>query len=352
MIDIFKVVRKENGKEWDRVIKVKGEPDPDFKTASPKERFDYYIKRSFIEGKNYLPGITLPKTQNPEKNFGRYIERYERYYDRYFSEKRVNIKDSLSDEIKKSYEEGKGNEFNNGKFYSVASSSRFAVSSFSSNLDNKIKLLDEITIEGQLKHVKIELEKDLKIEDSNGDIISHPQMDVFFTTNDNKKYYIEVKCHEIFDSHKNVELKWKYKDVISKFVNDPNTLEPLPIKTDKGEEQYISRNRNYLTAKDFIGCELKSSHFDFKQFICHLLGIQNELEKNNDSEVHFYYLFYKNNEFIDNEGKRGSQYYNELKDEVNKIFRFFKNKFPKIKFGYFFNDKFDTTEIVNKFKDK
>ncbi len=337
MKKIYKIKKEKNGVFWDILTEEK--PNQNFSTASPKERFDYYIKQSFIEGKYYLPKISLPKSQNPEKNFGRKIERYKRYYDRYFSEEEINIKDSLSDEIKKSYDEGKGNEFNNGKFYSVASSSRFAVSSFSSNIDKKIKLLDEITIEGQSKKVKIELEKDLKIKDSNGDIISHPQMDVFFTTKENEKYYIEVKCHEVLDNHKTIKMRYDY--INAKFFNYifPGRISDLEKKED-GNGVFLAKERKFLTAKDF-GCEIDISHFDFKQFICHLLGILNDKDPN--EEVHFYYLFYKNNEYPEKENLYG-ELEKELKIITKKFGDFFKSQ--KIDFGYFYNERFDKIQEI------
>lgn len=81
------------------------------------------------------------KINSSKENFGLYINKYKRYYDRYFSDE-IGIKDSLSFEIQKSYENGKGNEFKNGKFYSVGSSSRFSVSCFSENLNGKFFLED------------------------------------------------------------------------------------------------------------------------------------------------------------------------------------------------------------------
>ena len=109
-------------------------PDSNYSKATEIEKFDFYLKQGFINGNTYLPSL---KINSSKENFGLYINKYKRYYDRYFSDE-IGIKDSLSFEIQKSYENGKGNEFKNGKFYSVGSSSRFAVSCFSENLNGKI----------------------------------------------------------------------------------------------------------------------------------------------------------------------------------------------------------------------
>ena len=109
-------------------------PDSNYSKATEKEKFDFYLKQGFINGNTYLPSL---KINSSKENFGLYINKYKRYYDRYFSDE-IGIKDYLSFEIQKSYENGKGNEFKNGKFYSVGSSSRFAVSCFSENLNGRI----------------------------------------------------------------------------------------------------------------------------------------------------------------------------------------------------------------------
>ena len=336
-IKIYKVVKEEKGYSWDRLTDEK--PDKNPVIASPKERFDYYIKQSFISGYPYLPGKDLSKFIDKEECFGREIARYKRIYDRYFSAK-IDILNCLSKTIQNYYYNGKGNELTNGKFYSVGSSSRLAVSSFSSFIkeNDTIELLNEIKIENKPKSVTIELEKDLSVlnKDSNK-VISHPQMDVFFTTNDNKKYYIEVKCHEILDSHKKIKLRSEYCN--AKYFNDL-FLSGLP-NFDNETETFLSCGKNLLTAKDF-GCEIDISHFDFKQFICHLLGILNDKKPN--EEVHFYYLFYKNKEFPE-----GEKLYYKLEEEMNEIIRkygdFFKSH--RIDFGYFFNERFERIQEIS-----
>ena len=338
MSKIRKIVGKIGNEWWDKLADESDNIEMSDKketTANKKERFDYFIKQSFLKGNLYLPYLPSLKLITPN-DFGWYIKRYDRTYDRYFS-KQVKIKEYLSEEIQKAYDEGMGNEFKNGKFYSVASSSRFAVSSFSmgNKNNNKIELLNKIKINDQLREVKIKLEKDLNVLKKNNDseLISNPQMDVFFDCGE--KYYFEVKCHEILDNHKSIKLRYdylnaKYFDYV--FKGDIKTLE----KKEDGNGVFLAKGREFLTSKDF-GCEIYISHFDFKKFICHLLGILNDKKPN--ETVHFYYLFYKNNEFPESKSL-----YDELEKELDEIIikfgEFFNNN--KIDFGYFYNDSFNT----------
>ena len=134
-MDVYKTLV--NNKNKITEILTDQKPDSNYSKATEKEKFDFYLKQGFIKGNAYLPSV---KINSSNENFGFYISKYKRYYDRYFSDK-IGIKNCLSFEIQKSYDNGKGNEFKNGKFYSVGSSSRFAVSCFSENLNGRIFLL-------------------------------------------------------------------------------------------------------------------------------------------------------------------------------------------------------------------
>ncbi len=136
---VYKALVKKEDSLWDILTE---QSLGDLNLASEKEKFDFYIKKSFIEGNPFLPNLKVDSNSN---NFGFYIRRFNRYYDRYISEN-VNLKDKLSPYILDRYNRGKGNEFKTGKFYSVASSSRFAVASFSENLNGIVQLLDAIQI--------------------------------------------------------------------------------------------------------------------------------------------------------------------------------------------------------------
>lgn len=334
--NIYKRLQEINGNIWDILTE---NSEGDCQIAKIKERFDFFIKKSFLDGNPYLPSLSGCEANS----FGFYNTTFKRFYDRYFSES-FGLKNKLDSYIQKAYDEGQGNEFTTGKFYSVASSSRFAVSNFSYNCNDVIKVIDSIKINGVKKNVNIEFEKELNVFAQDKSKISKPQMDVFLAGEE--KYFVEVKCHEILDSHKNIELKWRYTECpdFEQLPIKKELLEKKRITNSKGnEEEYITISGNLLTAKDF-GCELKTFHFDFKQFLCHLLGILNESK---GEKVHFYYLFYKNELFIENEGTR---LYEDLEAELKNIFSVFSDLFPTIEFGFMYNDKFDTlSEIRNNF---
>lgn len=327
---LYKIITTEKDGTWDRLVEDLSKHKnciKEKKKASAKEIFDFYIKQDFLNGKPYLPGLKLDT--NTQDNFGFYISRYKRNYDRYFSPC-IGIKDNLSDDIKKCYANGKGNEFTIGKYYSVASSSRFATACFS-NENGKINPINEITIDKHKYDCKVvTFEKNLKIFSNQGknEVISYPQIDVFLET-EKDLFFIEVKCHEIFDNHSKIELNKKYKNV------------DIPL-LDKKSKSEFSIDGKSLSAKDF-GCELKTSHFDFKQFLCHIMGIQS-FDNKDKKNIHFYYLFYKNESF---EKGENSKIYKELEDEMNIIFKKYKEKYPKIDFGYFYNSSFDTIKGIN-----
>ena len=332
-MDVYKTLV--NNKNKITEILTDQKPYSNYSKANEKEKFDLYLKQGFIKGNAYLPSV---KINSSNENFGFYISKYKRYYDRYFSDK-IGIKNCLSFEIQKSYDNGKGNEFKNGKFYSVGSSSRFAVSCFSENLNGRIFLLDRIKVEGEKKDCKISLEKELDILSTSNHLISHPQMDVVINLKTGDIYFIEVKCHEIFDNHKEIRLKAKYKD--TDFIKTQLSNSSKISELQKGKEKLIAINNQLLTAEDF-GCNLKTYHFDFKQFLCHLMGIL-QYQKENKEEVHFYYLFFKNTDYVN---KENSKIYEELELELEEILSVFSKKYNNIDFGYIYNDKFDTIKNI------
>lgn len=329
VMEIFRFLHEKNGVLYDGLAEEK--LDSEYKVASEKEKYDYYIKKSFINGSPYLPKMTI---ENGIDDFGFYIKRFDRIYDRYLAEK-IKLEDSLSFDIRKSYDNSKGNEFKTGKYYSVASSSRFATSCFSENINGKIFLLNGINYNNNLTRCDISLEKNLDIFSKTGSLIANPQLDVAIDLSSGDIFFIEVKCHEIFDDHKYIKLKWKYMD--SEFINSFIKKDiHLSCKKEK-KEKYIALDNRFLLAQDF-DCELETYHFDFKQFLCHLMGLLT-YQKEHDVKIHFYYLFYKNHNY---ENEEKSDIYIQLEREMAIIFNVFGKKYPEIDFGYFYNDKFDT----------
>ena len=322
-----------------------------YQPMEEKHKFDFCIKHSF-ETSPFLGAFSLR-----EPKYGFYIPRYKTVYDRYFS-KEMKLEEILSERIRERFEPQKtkkttsGNEFSSGKFYSVASSSRFAVSSFSKEKCGKLDYIDSIKINNQVERIieTPEFEHDTPI---NGiERQKHcPQLDFFCKTNKGT-YFFEVKNHEILDSHKFIEMSSSYMNVDS---FKKLALKGIPYKRtyvdSKGRvHHYISLvkedrcKRDFLLATDF-GCELKTFHFDFKQFLCHLMGIYSYAMNHKYEQVFFYYLLYKNELY---EKEYHSNIYNELEDEVKTVFDVFGKRFPFIHFGLCYNNMYDTlVEVQN-----
>ena len=90
-----------------------------------KQSFDISIKDKFLQGEECLPGIK----PSSKLEFGRLING--KVYDTYFSnEFGKTVISSLSNDIYEAYKNGKGNEFDNGKFFSVASSMIISVKGY------------------------------------------------------------------------------------------------------------------------------------------------------------------------------------------------------------------------------
>ena len=288
-----------------------------------KQSFDISIKNKFLHGEECLPGIK----SSDKSEFGRLINGKIR--DTYFTDDFGDIMlNSMSQDIVDAYKNGKGNEIDNGKFFSVASSSRFAVASFTENRNEQLHYVQKF--EGELIH-KIQFEYPLKIK---GIIGTPPQMDVYIKTS--KETFVEVKCHEIFDesSHSNIKLS-------SQYMNNSlfrEILEHYKINTDnrtcehdnKGNCVKLLLNRNHFNVLS------KSTRFDLKQFLCHLMGIVSKTDINENKQ--FIYLFYKNTDV------KYCSVYAELEEEIELLKTSFKWLFDKynITFRVMYNTQFNT----------
>lgn len=313
--------------------------------------FDFCVKQSF-KSSPYMGAVS---EKAPEYGFYRSKEKC--VYDRYFS-KEMKLEELLSDDIRECYEPKKtkkttsGNEFSSGKFYSVASSSRLAVTSFSQLKNGVLNYIETININNIIEKIsEIEFEHDTPINGIN--IKKHcPQMDVFLKTN-KSTYFIEVKNHEILNNHKSIKLSPSYINTEPfKQIRLQKTFTEKIKKDKKGNdtsEKFISLSGNneinrFLLASDF-GCNLETFHFDLKQFICHLMGIWSYSVKHPEEEIFFYYLIYRNKLYEDS---FNSTLYKELETEAKIIFAAFEKHFPQIQLGLCYNDRYDTlTELKN-----
>lgn len=291
--------------------------------------FDKSIKQKFVDGDPILPGVFAMR----DNLYGRTITTRGRTknYDTYFSESfGKKILERIDENILKCYsEDGRGGELKS-KFFSVASSSRFAVANFSKNISGVISFINQYAGE---EIIEISFEKDLPIKKISG---IPPQMDVWIKTSHD--IFFEVKCHEIFDEYEHASIKLStqyrnnaiFKEIINQYAIDLSTRERSYEKD--GKRNYYLLNRNMF--KVFT----KTSHFDLKQFLCHLMGIISNKEI--DSEVEFNYLFYKN------DNNQFDKVYAELENELSVIKKSFKWIFTKykIKFSWLYNTKFSTLE--------
>ncbi len=344
-------LQKEDGM-WDCI----SESIPDgaeYKKMEQVHIFDWCVKQSFENGAPYIGALS-----SEERTYGFYLPRWRRVYDRYFR-KEMKLEDCLSDNIRERFspeQSGKntsGYEFSSGKFYSVASSSRFAVASFTKEKDGKLDYIETIKINGKEERIsEDEIEHDTPVNGIDKNRHS-PQLDFFFKTN-NGTYFIEAKNHEILNNYKSIKLSPSYletegfKELPYKegvafeekfFVNTKGKQTKDKYLTVKGNTE---KNR-FLLASDF-GCGIQTFHFDFKQFLCHLMGIWSYAQDHLEEKICFYYLIYRNKMY---EEMFDKELYQELEKEVKTIFDVFGKKFPKIHFGLCYHDKYDTLKELN-----
>ena len=347
-LKLHRVIKTEGNKNYEYIGLISELPEEsNEKDLEMNHKFDWCVKKSF-EKSPYFGNVSYK-----EPKYGFYISRWKTVYDRYFS-KEMKLEDNLSERVRVQYEPKKsgkstsGNEFSSGKFYSVASSSRLAVTSFTELKEGFLDYIDEIKINGNLEKIlNIEFEHDTPVKGINPN--SHcPQLDAYFKTKAGT-YFVEVKNHEILDNYKSIELRPSYMSTepFNRFCLQKDLTEK--IKKDKDgndtKDSFISLKGNleknrFLLASEF-GCDLKTYHFDFKQCLCHLMGIWSYAEEHPEEEIYFYYLVYRNKLYEESFDKK---LYEELEKEINTVFELFKKLFPQIHFGLCYNDRYDTLE--------
>lgn len=248
-----------------------------------KEKFDAIIKSNLTD--------CMPRVS--KDNFGYEIN--ERKYDNYytfnsFEAFKADMKEGYPQHFKK-YDDGKGGEFDKKmgryglmppKMASVASSSRFCY----------LALRD---VAG------IEFEKECKIKGITG---TAPQLDGYIEQ-DFCNIFLEVKCHEIFDSHKLI-MKNKY---LTHFKKN-NIFLDIASNAIEGEEEFTA-------PLSLFGIDMESSHFDVKQFICHLLGIA---ENTGEKPAKLVYLFFIPDVEDEQTKKEIKEFFDLLQGEIKAIF--------------------------------
>lgn len=242
------------------------------------KEFDAIIKANLI------------KSGVPEGDFGYKIG--EREYENYYtSDCFKSFVDSMKKEHHKKYDDGKGGELAEKKgryglmppkMASVASSSRFCYLALC-DVENVV------------------FENECKIQGITG---TAPQLDAYIKQ-DFCDIYVEVKCHEIFDSHR-LKMKNKYFT----YFKENNIFPEIASNATKGEEEFTA-------PLSLFGIDKESSHFDVKQFICHLLGIaENTWEK----PAKLVYLFFIPDVEDEQTKKEIKEFFDRLQGEIKAIF--------------------------------
>ena len=251
-----------------------------------KFEFDEIIKQNLISVYGDIFGYVVP--DNPKV--------YSFYYDKkqfnaFVADMREHYKSAYI-----AYGEGKGGELSEKKgrygtlppkMASVASSSRFCYLALRNNAKAFCASGD------------VQFEHECRI--SGIDIGTAPQLDAYITE---KNIYIEVKCHEIFDSHK-VLMKEKYWDHIYGVKNDFGF--PVLDKT---------KSDHFEIPLSVFNIENKSSRFDIKQFLCHLMGIASQSQ----NKAMLVYLFFKPKTDHVNQAEEIEKVFAELSEEIKNIF--------------------------------
>lgn len=213
-------------------------------------------------------------------------------YDDYYTKTAFNaFLDDMQQNYKPLYErikECSGSETiekdnNPPKMASVASSSRFCY----------LALRDGFK---ELGINNVTVEEKCSIKDMRGNV--NANLDAYCQENNT---YIEVKCHEIFDTHTDKMSGQYRKHLKSEFH----------IDVDIEDESEVT-----LNFKDF-GVEKEKPRFDIKQLLCHLLGIKNVKGK---EPATLMYLFFKPIAEKDQDKALLDKVFAELEAEMEKIF--------------------------------
>lgn len=250
-----------------------------------------------------------------EENFGYKTEENRIYYE-YYTESEFQLfvdemKSNYPEHYKKYYGDENANENKGGvggelipkrgrwgimppKMASVASSSRFC---YLALRDGTNALFPD----WQATKNDVEFEKECRIF---VDGPTAPQLDAYIQ-NPSCDYYIEAKCHEIFDSHK-IEFKNKYWDIFQKDKSFHRILEN------------VTRHENtFEISRTVFGLSDEHLRFDVKQFVCHLLGIASQAK---GKQAKLVYLFFKPKNNDEKTNRRIDEVFDELKNEIDLLF--------------------------------
>lgn len=138
-------------------------------------------------------------------------------------------------------------------------------------------------------------------------------LDGFLKAQD-KYYFVEAKCREIYTKKSVFEVSKKYTDLYN-YINKNATDLKCNILDDKCKDGNMKVK--------FTANNSPIEHFDIKQMICHLAGIATAVLNGdyNDSPIAFEYLIYNPNELSlpEPEGTKIREIYSQALKEANSI---------------------------------
>ncbi len=271
---------------------------------TPKEKFDTAIK-------NNLSGDLFPYIITED---GKAERKYYNYYSKAaFSDFVDEMKTTYPDHYAKfkgiknasNNAGGKGGELDakKGKYglmppkmASVASSSRFCYLALRDGVDTNI-------LGKTFAKNEVEFEKECEIFATSK---TAPQLDAYIE-DEKCDIFIEAKCHEIFDSHKPV-----FRNVYWDYFKNNASLKDMASGEEKPAE-------SFTVSWDLFDIKKKSTRFDVKQFVCHLLGIK-EHQKEKGKNAKLVYMFFKPVSEDKETAKMINSVFEELKTEIRAIF--------------------------------
>lgn len=276
--------------------------------------------------KRNIPSLEKRKEQYDLflKDFENRPEAFRDDYPVYFKDiESAGISD-MSKKDKEAYNSGAGGELKerniNGKKFppsmlSVASSSRFCYLSLVNS---------DLSVFGIRKgSSRIKFEEKLPILDRG----IPPHMDACLEIED-KLYFFECKCHELFDCHSIVlaESYFKKNLIVDRIFANKEYKDKVKKYDDGNETHYRQYSPTILGVNE-------NPRFDIKQLITHIMGIQNKLRSANTNSAELIYYYFIPKDVKDN--KQIKEVIDELENEIKVIFAKIKDFIPEITLRFY-----------------
>lgn len=225
-----------------------------------KTKYDEILKKAYLErgGAFYMGDFP-------------YSEKYPLYFKRSLL---TNIMKTMSSSTKRAYREANEITENKGippKFLSVGSSASFCFVSLNVNKFINPKQGADFFAEESDTIKRVTFEKTLPMLDDSNDI--SPRMDAY-AKGDNREYFFECECNEMFDEHPLV-LSKKYFATSKNFIVDY-----IP-------KEYIKEKEGNCEISPLL-FGLTNPVFDIKKFLIHLMEIRCNQKKPNSSLIYYY----------------------------------------------------------------